>query len=129
MLHILPESREGMEAAGESLGIEWLAELVVCAGFFLVYMVEELVHLTLHSTPHREQLHKTLPLRKSSGPPDSICNTAADADCHNDMEMEMKKTPNSLSQDTNHSPGHGHSHLGTHGNGTLRDFFTGGHYG
>ena len=27
----------------ESVGIEWLAELVVCAGFFLIYLVEESV--------------------------------------------------------------------------------------
>ena len=176
MLHIMPEIRHGMEEAEESLGISWLAELIVCAGFFLVYLVEELVHLTLHSTPHREQLHRTLSLRKSVGQPDSTCNTVRasdccedDADCHNDMEVkdttsntakynpkyevrlsistsdmfpnyhspdslvvpkEEKKTPNQQSPDTNHSPGHGHSHLEMHGTGTnspLRDFFTGGH--
>ena len=93
MLHILPEIRHGMEEAQESLGISWLAELVVCAGFFLVYLVEELVHLTLHSTPHREQLHRTLSLRKSVGQTDSTCNTVQDCceedrDCHNDMEMK-----------------------------------------
>eukprot|EP00092_Neocalanus_flemingeri_P030329 GFUD01032924.1.p1 GENE.GFUD01032924.1~~GFUD01032924.1.p1 ORF type:complete len:434 (+),score=123.10 GFUD01032924.1:465-1766(+) len=94
MLHILPETRHGMEEAQESLGISWLAELVVCAGFFLVYLVEELVHLTLHGTPHREQLHRTLSLRKSVGLSDSTCNTVPNccedegSDCHNDMEMK-----------------------------------------
>ena len=44
LLHILPESREGMLKEQESLGIECLAELVLCGGFFLVYFLEDLIH-------------------------------------------------------------------------------------
>ena len=81
-----------MEEAQDALGINWLAELVVCAGFFLVYLVEEVVHVVLHSTPHREQLHRTLSLRKTAEQGDSSCNTVQeccekDGDCHNDLEM------------------------------------------
>merc|ERR1711892_883236 len=145
MLHILPEIREGMVGAAENLGIEWLAELVVCAGFFLVYLVEELVHLTLHTTPHREQLHKTVSLRKSRKQVDSTCNTAPESsenncyegeccekevDCHNDMEVE---SPDSLAvpkkeykpKDNNGTAGHSHTHLPSGSElSTLRDFLT-----
>jgi len=44
LLHILPESREGMLKEQESLEIECLAELVLCSGFFLVYFLECLIH-------------------------------------------------------------------------------------
>jgi len=49
-LHILPEAREGMLEVQESLGIECLAELALCSGIFLVYFVENLVHLVLDRT-------------------------------------------------------------------------------
>jgi len=65
-LHILPESREGMNAVQESLGIECLAEIVFCGGFFLVYFIECLIHLLLsQSFKARKCLHKNL----------SPCNT------------------------------------------------------
>eukprot|EP00090_Calanus_glacialis_P034680 TRINITY_DN5852_c0_g1_i1.p1 TRINITY_DN5852_c0_g1~~TRINITY_DN5852_c0_g1_i1.p1 ORF type:complete len:384 (-),score=70.16 TRINITY_DN5852_c0_g1_i1:90-1241(-) len=115
LLHILPETRHGMEEAQESLGIGWLAELVFCVGFFLVYLVEEVVHLTLHRTPHREQIHTTLALRDPSDKADSACNTIEEScgtdcntieegrgtdcntieetcgtDCHNDMQTKKE---------------------------------------
>ena len=49
-LHILPEAREGMAEVQESLGIECLAELALCSGIFLVYFVENLVHMILDRT-------------------------------------------------------------------------------
>ena len=140
MLHILPEIRHGMEEAQESLGISCLAELVVCAGFFLIYLVEEMVHLTLHSTPHTEQLHRTVSLRKTKEQADSTCNAVQeccekDSDCHNDMEM--KKTSYKTAKNdpkcevpghSTQSTGHSHSHLPTTSSSALRDFFTGKHF-
>jgi len=126
MLHILPEVREGMVETQESMGIEYLAELVFCVGFFLVYIIEELVHFILHSTQHREQFHKTLALRQSREHVDSTCNTVPeccekDGDCHNDMEVGLS-VPNSdlypisitvpkkelKPQDNTQSAGHSH---------------------
>ena len=47
MLHILPEISEELAGAGEKLGIEFLPHLVLCSGFFLIYLVEELVELVI----------------------------------------------------------------------------------
>ena len=124
MLHILPEIREGMEETQESLGISWLAEVVFCAGFLLVYLVEEIVHLTLHRTPHREQFHSTLSLREPADKTDSACNIVeecCESGCSNDMEIKKEvKTPKKTP-----STGHGHSHLPTGSSSPMRDFFTG----
>ena len=47
MLHILPEISEELAGAGEKLGIEFLPHLVLCSGFFLIYLVEEVVELVI----------------------------------------------------------------------------------
>ena len=94
MLHILPECREEMEEAQKSLGVSWLAEVIFCAGFFLVYLVEEIVHLTLHRTPHREQIHSTLSLREPADKTDSACKTVeecCESGCNNDMEIKKAR--------------------------------------
>ena len=36
--------------AQESLGIEWLGELVICSGFFLIYLVIEIIMATMMMT-------------------------------------------------------------------------------
>ena len=109
LLHILPEAREGMLEQQEQLGVEYLAELVTCVGFFMVYMVEELVHLGLHYTRHREQFHKALPLRKAKDQSGSTCNetvvTQAEdcceksVDCHNDMEVGFSSCHNDMEEE------------------------------
>ena len=47
MLHILPDVRLGLNKSQEYLGMSWLAELVVCAGFLFAYIVEEMLHLKM----------------------------------------------------------------------------------
>ena len=133
LLHILPETRHGMEETQEYWGIGWLAELVFCVEFFLVYLVEEIVHLKLHRTPHREQIHTTLSLRDPLEKADSACNTIEEscgADCQNDMERNKENT----NLDTPPSTGHGHSQpppaqcreiCKGSSSSPLRDFFTG----
>jgi len=103
LLHILPEAREGMLEHQEKLGVEYLAELVTCGGFFMVYLVEELVHLGLHYTRHREEFHKALPLRKAKDQSGSTCNEPAvqdccekSVDCHNDMEVGFSSCHNDM---------------------------------
>lgn len=79
LLHLQPEVREGMEELQSSGAIPELrhdlhiAELVFCAGFFFVYLVEELVHAVLDSRPHEHEdeavLHRTMSLRRCSRHP------------------------------------------------------------
>ena len=47
MIHLLPEISHNLEEAAERLELEFLPELVVCAGFFLIYLVEELAELVV----------------------------------------------------------------------------------
>jgi len=107
LLHIMPEVREGLESHSKSLGVNWLPDLVFCAGFFLIYLVEEGVQQVLHCTTHTEQFHRSLTLRKSSKVDcveESACNKAEinDAcsqvsecptkDCYNDMEIPQSES-------------------------------------
>ena len=68
MLHILPESGEGMAEAGAELEIEFLPQLVFCSGFFIIYLVEELVMFFLVDNPHSESenFQRTISIRKSA---------------------------------------------------------------
>jgi len=127
MLHILPEVEEGLAEAQAKLDIEWLGELVVCAGFFLVYLVEELAHMMLHRTPHKEHLHKTFSLRKPKGKSNSECNPSQedrdekdDHDHHNDMELGSNTLTVPV---TTQSAGHSHLPVGAQIS-SMRDFLT-----
>ena len=127
MLHILPEVEEGLAEAQAKLDIEWLGELVVCAGFFLVYLVEELAHMMLHRTPHKEHLHKTFSLRKPKGKSNSECNPSQedmdekdDHDHHNDMELGSNTLTLPV---TTQSAGHSHLPVGAQIS-SMRDFLT-----
>lgn len=78
-LHLQPEVREGMEelqSNGELPEFRHdlhFAELVFCAGFFFVYLFEELVHAVLDRRPHEHEdeavLHRTMSLRRCSRHP------------------------------------------------------------
>jgi zinc transporter 1/2/3 len=78
-LHLQPEVREGIqelqsiEALPEFRHDLHLAELVFCAGFFFVYLVEELVHAVLDRRQHEREdeavLHRTMSLRRCSRHP------------------------------------------------------------
>ena len=47
LIHLLPEIRPNLESSADLLGLEFLPELILCAGFFLVYLVEELAEFLL----------------------------------------------------------------------------------
>jgi len=108
LLHILPEAREGLEEKGEELKIEWLAELCFFLGFFLVYLVEEMVHLVLQFTQHEETVHRTFSMRKSGaehdddedgssiGSEENCCQNTMN--CHNDMELGKDEANNTTYQ-------------------------------
>lgn len=75
-LHLQPEVRENMDnlmAEGQLPGFVkehnlHFADLVFCAGFFLVYTIEEVVHFILDMGSHHHEdeavLHRTMSLRK-----------------------------------------------------------------
>ncbi|KAE8742551.1 hypothetical protein FOCC_FOCC011903 [Frankliniella occidentalis] len=75
-VHLQPEVRQGFEGLREAglLPAEdmQLSELVFCAGFFLVYIVEELVHLVLDGRASRHDhedkdvvvVHRTMSIRR-----------------------------------------------------------------
>ena len=78
LLHLQPEVRVGMthlEHRGllpEGIASLHPAELVFCAGFFFVYLVEELVHAVLDRHGHADDsvvLHRTMSLRRCARHP------------------------------------------------------------
>ena len=75
MLHILPEISEELAGAGERLGIEFLPHLVLCSGFFLIYLVEELAETLLGGHHETETLHRTMSVRRSSRKEDRVTVT------------------------------------------------------
>ncbi|PSN46576.1 hypothetical protein C0J52_13847 [Blattella germanica] len=89
-LHLQPEVRESMEYLQDEEIIPdfghgtHLAELVFCAGFFFVYLVEELVHAVLDRRPHEREdeavLHRTMSLRRCSRHP---AHSGSDSNCDN----------------------------------------------
>lgn len=69
-LHLLPDIKaEIIELQEKKLIPEWpvaLAELLMCGGFFLIYLIEELVHNYLHRHQHKKQKQKNV-LEKKDG--------------------------------------------------------------
>lgn len=75
-LHLQPEVRESMDRLMEEGELPafvtknqlHFADLIFCAGFFLVYIIEEVVHVILDLTSHHHEdeavLHRTMSLRK-----------------------------------------------------------------
>ena len=51
-IHMLPEVRENIEASGLDFEGAPMAEILLCAGFFLIYLIEEGVHFCLDSDVH-----------------------------------------------------------------------------
>ena len=82
--------------------MDFLAELVVCSGFFLIYLLEELVHQLVQ--PQRDQISASQTIPRSSQPSktgnsggnsireEERVNSCCDATNHNDMEMQTSVT-------------------------------------
>ncbi|XP_063387159.1 zinc transporter ZIP1-like [Cydia fagiglandana] len=109
-MHLIPEvdhNVEYLEATNQISSFEFsLAHLLMCCGFFIMYLVEELVHLYIHRRERRNAkampLVRNLSVRKSRSSPDtageSVTNSTADL-------IEPEKAKNDV--EVNH---HGHSH-------------------
>jgi len=131
MLHILPEVGEMLEATGEKIGMEFLPQLVMCSGFFIIYLVEEVVSEAMKHIKKSAELEHIL----SQGPNSGCCHTKQV--CHNDMEINMRPNANgNVPQPNNNSnssyttfPGDQSQSIPTeknpnHQSRVLRDFFT-----
>ena len=55
MLHILPEISEQLEQTAERINFQGLPQLLVCCGFFPIYLMEELVQFVLARIRPSEQ--------------------------------------------------------------------------
>ena len=94
--------------SSEPTQVSWLAELVLCSGFFLIYLLEEVVHQLV---PQQQQLAKKGniglsqgALSRSSLPSDTGSNAGIwsreervnscceDVTNHNDMEMQVARS-------------------------------------
>ncbi|CAO1406266.1 unnamed protein product [Diamesa tonsa] len=96
-LHLLPDIRTEIQVLQEQKLIpNWqvaLAELLMCSGFFLIYLIEELVHNFLHRSQHKKLKEKDA--REKSD------ETAT--------SFEDPFKPDNIQKKQSH--GHGHSHM------------------
>lgn len=99
MIHILPEVTHNLREQAEKIELESLPQLVVCAGFFFIYLVEEVVGTFLVAPFKTEH----------------DCCKGKD-DCHSDMEMTNSPSPSASG--TNVSDGSDRK------TAAFRDFFT-----
>ncbi|XP_015115713.1 uncharacterized protein LOC107040239 isoform X1 [Diachasma alloeum] len=101
-LHLAPEVRQSVERHqlnGQlyTIGTLSMAELLFCIGFFLVYLVEETVHVTLTSKSERSEdlLYRTVSIRrccnKQLPTPVSITtmSSTADKSCSSSWEASV----------------------------------------
>jgi len=127
LLHILPEVREGLEVEQRKLGLNCLAELVLCAGFFLVYLLEELVHFLLRFFLHSSALHHSVAVRRPA-PDADCCSVKSYSQCPDTVErpdspvQQDAETGDGYSQESSQNE---FIKLGDHGErSSIRDCFT-----
>ncbi|KAM3962526.1 zinc transporter ZIP1 [Aphomia sociella] len=99
-MHLLPEVDENIELLQEEGDIPempiYLAGLIMCAGFFMMYLIEELVHMYINTRQKKvidSNVSRTFRLRK-----DFVDDTSS-------VEENVKE------QEIKSQNGHGHSHL------------------
>ncbi|XP_046971721.1 zinc transporter ZIP1-like [Vanessa cardui] len=120
-LHLLPEvdhNIEDLQSAGKMQEFEFsLAALLMCCGFFIMYLVEELVHIYIHRREKKNgqssPLVRNLSVRRSRANSEgkegekSATNSTADlidpASITKGKDVEVNHNQ--------HSHSHGHSHL------------------
>ncbi|XP_035449411.1 zinc transporter ZIP1 [Spodoptera frugiperda] len=113
-MHLVPEVQENVEFLQSSGALNEfdfsLTPLLTCSGFFIMYLVEELVHMYIHYRERKNgqvaPLVRNLSVRQSrsgvSNGEKSVNNSTADL-------TEPKKDI-----ERNHHNGHGHSHHHSH---------------
>ncbi|XP_063539140.1 zinc transporter ZIP1-like [Cydia strobilella] len=116
-MHLIPEvdhNVEYLEASNQIRSFEFsLAHLLMCCGFFIMYLVEELVHLYIHRRERRNAkampFVRNLSVRKSRCSPDSVgeksvTNSTADL-------IEPEKLKDDVEVNHNGHSHHHHSHM------------------
>ena len=91
LLHILPTIRLVLAAQGERLGVSFLSEIVICAGFLLLYIMEELMDVFLglklkNSVALESGVSVLKPVRESGDQRDKKECCGESSDCQSDME-------------------------------------------
>lgn len=110
-LHMLPELSEVLTELQEEGQIAvtsfHLAELIMCCGFFTMYLVEELVHLYLHWREDSkgiskvdDVIHRTFSIRKCSGNKEGVKNDLEDSRGGSEDTSSLKTLTISTLQET-----------------------------
>ncbi|XP_059053200.1 zinc transporter ZIP1-like [Achroia grisella] len=116
-LHLMPEVHENVEylqSTGRLKEFDFaLTPFLTCCGFFLMYLVEELVHVYIHyreKESKNQKLVRNLSLRRSGPSPagngeKSVTNSTADL-----IEPEALKRDRDPEINVRHAHSHHHSH-------------------
>jgi solute carrier family 39 (zinc transporter), member 1/2/3 len=99
LIHLLPEVHEGFGALKESGEMETslpIGEIIICAGFFLVYFIEETVHFFADRHAHSQvdvSIHRSVGVRECSvsreGHPTPPCGSE-EAECTKDSICKLE---------------------------------------
>jgi len=121
LVHLLPEIAESLEVL--ETGIEPLAEILLCCGFFLVYFVEDLVYICLgtNNTDSTEEIVMTDFKSNGRETPRLSISKASDVKKHLDSHRDSQPKVATISN----GGGHGHSHginMGPDSSTSIRDF-------
>ncbi|XP_018567618.1 zinc transporter ZIP1 [Anoplophora glabripennis] len=113
-IHLLPEVSESFEDFDIDIDVEIpFAELLMCIGFFVMYLVEESVHLYLH---RKEKMYAFREIRKS------LSIRRGELDDVNEI-VDSLESPKSLVQTHDHNPHLHHvDHSHVHHSHAVHDF-------
>lgn len=136
-IHLQPEVRQSFQSLQESHKIPDMAsgisisDLVFCAGFFFVYLIEELVHMCLDRKMDHEVLHRSLSLRcpkkDLSIPRVSLSKSEeVNVSCITNSNQGLLNTQAAINvtvASKHEQKGHSHSHLDESMKNSFRGFF------
>ena len=91
VLHVLPHTRLVLDRPGQQLGITFLPELLISSGFFLIYILEEVVELVAGLAGGRatQPLERSVSVRRSARLASTV--TVAGAECCQDNDMQRRE--------------------------------------
>ncbi|PSN46581.1 hypothetical protein C0J52_13848 [Blattella germanica] len=114
-MHMLPEVTEAIEelqADGKLAQTNFhLTELIMCCGFFTMYLVEELVHRYLHwregskgQTKEDAVIHRSFSIRKCPSQKDSDVDTSEESQTQNSGFKTLSHFPSVVTIDDTNKP-------------------------
>lgn len=89
VLHVLPHTRLVLATPGQTLRISFLPEIIISSGFFLIYILEEVVELVAGAVGERktQPLERSVSVRRSARGGSS---SVAGVDCCQDTDMQRQ---------------------------------------